>query len=86
VVRDAPRSCDPDSSEDIGTYVFWRSLARHDIVIIIGVIAIPAVIFFGLHKTSPQRVKLKAGWKSVEIEIDRSDESPQPGRQLDQPP
>jgi FtsZ-interacting cell division protein ZipA len=56
------------------------------IVIILGAIAMIAAIFIGLHKTKSQHVKLKAGWKSVELEIDRPDESPPSRRQLDQPP
>jgi FtsZ-interacting cell division protein ZipA len=53
-------------------------------VIIIGVIAIIGVIFYCFHKTKPEHVKLKAGWGSVELEIDRP-ERPPPQRQLESP-
>ena len=52
-------------------------------VIIVGMIIILAVIFYGYHKTSPQRVKLKAGWKSIEIEIGGTDEPPPRRRSID---
>jgi hypothetical protein len=41
------------------------------VVLIIGVIAIIGFIFYCFHKTKSQHVKLKAGWGSVELEIDR---------------
>jgi hypothetical protein len=51
------------------------------VVVIIGVIVIIAVIFYCFHKTKSQHVRVKAGWGSVELEIDRP-ERPPPRRRL----
>jgi hypothetical protein len=42
------------------------------IVLVIGALILVAAVFLGFHVTGSQRVKISASWKSVEVEIERT--------------
>jgi hypothetical protein len=68
---------DRPSPEDIGTRVFWEARVLGTVItIFICIIITVGFVFYCFRKVGAQHVKLKAGWKSVELEIDRPDDPP----------